>query len=791
MIAWSTARYRWRTLLGSFIALALGIGLLASAAIVIASSRAQPDPRYAAADVLVAPEAIGDPATLTDRRLPWSSSEAARLTQELSGLEGVRTAAADRAYPVEVSYDGEQRSDAADDELLGHGWSSHRLGEDSLVDGTEPGEETQVVVPASYGIKPGERVELSTPIGQQDMTVAGTSTGSSVYVADGLARKWSTGASAIGVVLDADADVGDVEAAVREVVGADASVLTGPDRSELENAVDRSNRNVGAQLLTAMGVLSSFVSVFVVATTFAFVVAHRRREIGLLRAIGATPRHVRRMLLGEALVVGIVASGVGALLGLVGAPLLGGWMVDSGMQARDWEPTTIGMPLLVSVVTGIAVALAGVWAASRRAARTSPLQALRESSVEHRAMTGARWVVGSAAVTGGITLAVLAPGAEGGAVAGFAVGAVAAFVTGLTMLAPVHLPPLVRLFCPGRTTAAELVRAESKVGVRRLASLVAPVFVTVAFTVTITGMTNTMDGAFSADVRDDVPTDHVVVPDDPTVGVPDSAVRAAERSGARVAADLATGVVVGGTWQEALGSERIAVERGAIAVSAAASADLQWRDGDRVPLTWADGRRSTVRVAVIEDAPAPIVVNRAQARSHDPAAVADVGYVEPTDLHDLSTAVASTAASVLSTDSYESVDNADEERLLRLFVVVLLALSTGFTALAIANTMLMATGERRHDFGVLRMAGATTRQIRRYVGVEASVVVLIGSLLGVVVAWPAVYGIAAGLSDDLGFDVAVAMDWRAVIVVVVGCLAIAVASSTFSVGSAVPRSTEK
>jgi len=40
------------------------------------------------------------------------------------------------------------------------------------------------------------------------------------------------------------------------------------------------------------------VTVFVVASTFAFTVAQRRRELGLLRAIGATPRQVRRMATG-------------------------------------------------------------------------------------------------------------------------------------------------------------------------------------------------------------------------------------------------------------------------------------------------------------------------------------------------------------------------------------------------------------------------------------------------------------------------------------------------------------
>ncbi|MDN5851854.1 MAG: ABC transporter permease, partial [Actinomycetia bacterium] len=729
MIAWSTARYRWRTLLGSFLALALGIGLLASAAIVIASASAQPDPRYASAEVLVAPEVVGETQTLDDLRLPWSTDVAQRLVGDVRGLDGVREAAADYGFPVEVLHDGHAVSDAAAEELLGHNWSSRVLGDDELVDGTSPTGTHQVVLPAAYGIEPGAQVTLSTPLGAPELTVMGTTSGSTTYVADELAQRWSTGSDALGVDVADGADVDEVAAGVRDVVGADADVLTGSDRSTLENAVDRSNRYVGAQLLTAMGVLASFVSVFVVATTFAFVVAQRRREIGLLRAIGATPRQVRRMLLGEALVVGAVASLAGALLGLAGAPLLGGWMVDAGMQARGWEPTTVALPLAGSVLTGVVVALAGVWAASRRAARTSPLQALRESSVEHRVMTPVRWVVGVAALVAGTGMATATASVEGGAVAGLAVGAVAAFVTGLTLLAPTYLPTLVRLVCPARGPSAEMVRAEAAVGVRRVASLLAPVLVTVAFTVTITGMINTMAGSVSQDARADLPTPRVLVPDDETVGVPDSAIDALGTAGGRVAADLPTGAVIDGQWQDAVGSERVAVERGAIAASPDAARDHGWRDGDRVELTWADGRTSTVRVEVVDDLQAAMVLDRSQAREHDPAAVAQVGYLDVEDPAALRS-IAPPQSHIEASSAYESADNAEEEHLLRLFVIVLLGLSMGFTVLAIANTMLMASSERRRDYAVLRLAGAHTGQVARFVGIETAVVVLVGGVLG-------------------------------------------------------------
>ncbi|WP_337590323.1 FtsX-like permease family protein [Kribbella pittospori] len=61
-----------------------------------------------------------------------------------------------------------------------------------------------------------------------------------------------------------------------------------------------------------VGTISGFITIFVIASTFAFAVASRRREIGLLRLIGATPRQVRRMILGEAFAVALVAALTGA-----------------------------------------------------------------------------------------------------------------------------------------------------------------------------------------------------------------------------------------------------------------------------------------------------------------------------------------------------------------------------------------------------------------------------------------------------------------------------------------------
>ncbi|NDZ90553.1 ABC transporter permease, partial [Streptomyces sp. SID10115] len=89
--------------------------------------------------------------------------------------------------------------------------------------------------------------------------------------------------------------------AVREVVrasdGGGVRVLTGDARRYADADPDRDSEALTAMnaLFGTAGGVSGFVSVFVVASTFAFAVAQRRREFGLLRTAGATPGQIRRM----------------------------------------------------------------------------------------------------------------------------------------------------------------------------------------------------------------------------------------------------------------------------------------------------------------------------------------------------------------------------------------------------------------------------------------------------------------------------------------------------------------
>jgi putative ABC transport system permease protein len=98
-------------------------------------------------------------------------------------------------------------------------------------------------------------------------------------------------------------------------------------------------------------------------------VTERIREIGLRKAIGATPALIRRQFLVEASVLGLTGGALGALLGIIGALVLPG-VVGNPISI---SPPATGLALVVALAIGV---IFGVYPASR-AANLPPIDALR------------------------------------------------------------------------------------------------------------------------------------------------------------------------------------------------------------------------------------------------------------------------------------------------------------------------------------------------------------------------------------------------------------------------------
>jgi putative ABC transport system permease protein len=127
--------------------------------------------------------------------------------------------------------------------------------------------------------------------------------------------------------------------------------------------------HLGAQLTAAMGILGLILAVVGVYSVVSYAAVQRTHEIGIRMALGANPRDILGMVLGQSLVVIGVGIVVGLGAALAGTRLLGSLLV--GVSSND--PATF----IVVVATLAFVALLACWLPARRATRVSPLVALR------------------------------------------------------------------------------------------------------------------------------------------------------------------------------------------------------------------------------------------------------------------------------------------------------------------------------------------------------------------------------------------------------------------------------
>ena len=132
--------------------------------------------------------------------------------------------------------------------------------------------------------------------------------------------------------------------------------------------------------LLAFAGIALFVGSFVIFNTLSITVAQRTREFATLRTLGASRRQVLRSVLLEALVIGLLASVIGLLLGVALAKGLEALFraLGLGLPAAEtvYAPRTVIVSLLVGTIITV---VAGLFPAIR-ATRVPPIAAVREGA---------------------------------------------------------------------------------------------------------------------------------------------------------------------------------------------------------------------------------------------------------------------------------------------------------------------------------------------------------------------------------------------------------------------------
>ena len=393
-------------------------------------------------------------------------------------------AAADAVRPIKPN--GDTITTDGPPQLAFNWIDNEELSAFTLVDGAPPGvgEFTMDVDSAAeHHFTIGHTYEVMTPGGSVDLTLSGTSSfGADNATLGAVLMQMNTvqaselfgvdGINNVAVQVADDADFDTVRAAV-------AAAVPTAEVVDHETVLDETTEeftdeiNTVGNILLGFGLVAVLVSMFIIYNTFAIVFGQRTRELALLRAVGAEPKHIRRSVLGEALAVGVLASAGGIVGGVAVAKgieaLFGAMGVDLTAYPLILAPRT----LVAAAVIGVGVTMVAAIAPARRASTVPPIAALTTGIDAQAATSRSRSFAGA-----GLFAAGLAAGAAGLAgigsnaatTAGLAFGAIAMFL-GVTMLSPLAVRGVTRVFnVPMRGVAGRLAHKNAARNPRRTAT---------------------------------------------------------------------------------------------------------------------------------------------------------------------------------------------------------------------------------------------------------------------------------------------------------------------------------
>ncbi|KAA9151682.1 FtsX-like permease family protein [Amycolatopsis acidicola] len=538
----------------------------------------------------------------------------------------------------------------------------------------------------------------------------------------------------------------------------------------------------GAIVLLAMTLgIAAFLAVFIVSSTFAFTISQRRRDLALLRLVGGSRGQLRRLLLSEALLLGVLGTGIGVPAGLVVMRVQSWLLTDLGFLPDVFAPRWQDWILGVSAGVGIGVALLGVLSASRRASKVRPLEALRDTGAAARVMTFSRWFFGILFLAGTAALLIVAPLAGPDGAIPMSINAAITASIGLTALSPLIVPLVGRVLglVLRPSTLGGLAQANLRDGVRRSASTAAPLLVLVALVLGMSGSLATISLADKEDLARTVTADLVV----PSAGAtaPGVAVASTEVTVPVVATiskhdkekdDGTDALVIDADAYRQLHSR--APLSGSLAdLHGMTVATTDYAVGDTITLRVGDQEQERRVVAVVAQAVNGGTDYLLPRDSVPPAALADgeaETFVKAAPGVDPATLRAALPGALPVHDWIERRASAHDSMNSGI-MTVLMGLAGLYALMAVVNAVVIAAAARKAEFAAARVTGLTRRQVVGAALIESWAVAVIGLLLGGVAAAGTLTGIGAAMGKLTGVTV-YAVPWSALGLVVLGAFAV-------------------
>jgi putative ABC transport system permease protein len=780
-------RQRPTSVLATFVALWFGVAIVTACGVLLESGARYHGTaaRYAASTMLVAAGDLrvvsghGENHDVNHVALPARGHLDATLVPQLAALPGVRTVVADSATPTQVLPATGTSGMAAQV----HPWASAVLAPFTLRAGVAPGAGQTVLdatTAARLGAHPGSVVRLLLPGGIQTVTVSGIAATVGAPPADPtvfVATPQAGRADVIGVIGAPGVSTAALAHAVdallphpaRDADGAFPRVYTGAARGMVENPDVAQARELAVALPSVFGGCTLFIAALVIAGTVGLSVQQRHRDIALLRAIGATPRQMRRMVVREAAVLSVLASASGVWGGFAAVWWLRDQFVHRGMTPADFTVHVSWVPSLVATASTLLIAVVAAWVASLRASRIRPTEALVESSVERRRGGWLRLLLGLAALAGGIALTIVAGQIRGDQAAAVAVGVVATLATAVWLIAPWLNRFAAALAGAGMRAfgvTGRLAAANAAASARRLAPVVSSLVLAVGLGGSMWFVQTSLAHRAAEQSHAGLRADYVItgpglpagsvtaLRDVPGVhamtGVVQSVMFDRNEGGTQLTAQGIDGS--GATFDLGVTSGSLADLRpGTVALDRLTAETVHAHVGGEFRAWYPDGTPAVLRVAAVytRGLGFAAVTLPAQALAPHTSGLTSLVFVnaDPSARPGLARVLDRVApgASIVDRADYQVAldkDLAQNAWTNQVIVGVLLV----YVGIAAVNSLAMAAMGRRRELATLRLAGTTRSQVLRMVRAEQALLLAVGLVVGGAVAAATLLPMVRGLT---------------------------------------------
>jgi putative ABC transport system permease protein len=730
--------------------------------------------------LLTAPVVVTGAQDYQGTALPERNRLAPGLASEIAAVPGVARTVPDVSFPVTVLSDGQ----ADGPPVEGHDWSAAQLTPYRLISGRAPTGPGDVVLDAhladSLHLSINSMLQAQAHGTVVTLRVTGiadsaASLAPALFVTDAraLALTGQPGlVDSVGVYPSPGVAAGSLASRITAALPhGSALVLTGDARGRAEFPEAAGDSFNLIPLAAVSGPLMTVIAMFIVASTLGLAVQLRRRQIALLRAVGATPRQLRRLVLRQTLLVAIPAVCLGLLPTEAAGRQLLSAMADHGLVTGDliyhqnFIPTLIGA--VIAVFTGVIAALV----ASRGAIRVPAVEALGSDDTPQRWMSWPRLVLGLLTLAGAIALSVITALVFNGQIAASTAGPSAmAWVLTMALLGPALLiRPLLSVLGRVAATLAPRTGHLAMLTIQgrgpRTAALVAPVMLATGLATALLYMQTTQQAATEHAYAQNLQANLVI--SSPAGGLPlGLAAQVSRLPDVTAASPLVTsnGFVVSPGAQDdgnpnstpLLGLDGAAASR--VANYQVTSGSLARLSGDTIaiPASWAksgqevgdtlmlrfgDNTATQLRIVALFTAPRGypvLLLPAALLAPHTTSGLAEqvlVSTAPNTDLNSLEHTLNRMTPDIQASSRSQTLAafSAQDQSTAWIYYMILAAV-VAYATVYLTSATVAATSRRRPQLHMLRQIGASGSQVGLAMTIEGALVAATGIVLGTLVA---------------------------------------------------------